>query len=84
MPMNPKGKFFDPPKILVSGFALIILIGALLLMLPVATVDGKGLPFLDALFTATSATCVTGLFCPRFTRRSLRERRARIRLTSRI
>lgn len=61
MPVNPKGKFFDPPKILVSGFALIIFIGALLLTLPVATVDGRGMPFLDALFTATSATCVTGL-----------------------
>nr|WP_206529461.1 TrkH family potassium uptake protein [Brevibacillus sp. SYP-B805] len=51
----------DPPKILVLGFALIILIGAALLHLPVATVDGQGLPWLDAMFTATSATCVTGL-----------------------
>ncbi|OQP18256.1 potassium transporter TrkG, partial [Geobacillus zalihae] len=59
--MNTNRKFFDPPKVLVSGFALIILVGAFLLMLPTATVDGKGLPFLDALFTATSATCVTGL-----------------------
>lgn len=51
----------DPPKILVLGFAIIILIGASLLHLPVATVDGQGLPWIDALFTATSATCVTGL-----------------------
>ncbi|MFJ6265624.1 TrkH family potassium uptake protein [Lysinibacillus xylanilyticus] len=51
----------NPPKILVLGFAVIILIGTFLLMLPIATVDGKGLSFLDALFTATSATCVTGL-----------------------
>ncbi|TQR29911.1 Trk family potassium uptake protein [Lysinibacillus sphaericus] len=51
----------NPPKILVLGFAVIISIGTFLLMLPVATVDGKGLSFLDALFTATSATCVTGL-----------------------
>src|SRR4051794_14589501 len=51
----------DPPKILVLGFATVILIGAFLLTLPVATVDGKGLSFLNALFTATSATCVTGL-----------------------
>ncbi|MCC8435090.1 TrkH family potassium uptake protein [Brevibacillus sp. M2.1A] len=51
----------DPPKTLVLGFALIIFLGALLLTLPVATVDGVGLHWLDALFTATSATCVTGL-----------------------
>ncbi|NNV07263.1 TrkH family potassium uptake protein [Geobacillus sp. C56-T2] len=59
--MKGKGIVLDPPKILVLGFALIILAGALLLTLPMATVNGKGLPFLDALFTATSATCVTGL-----------------------
>ncbi|WP_419883491.1 TrkH family potassium uptake protein [Peribacillus sp. B-H-3] len=53
--------FFDPPKILVLGFAVLILIGAFLLTLPIATHDGKGLLFLNALFTATSATCVTGL-----------------------
>ncbi|GGJ78893.1 trk system potassium uptake protein TrkH [Anoxybacillus voinovskiensis] len=52
---------FDPPKVLVLGFALIIMLGALLLTLPIATNDGRGLPWLDALFTATSATCVTGL-----------------------
>ncbi len=53
--------FLNPPKVLVLGFATIIIIGALLLMLPIATEDGKGLSFLNALFTATSATCVTGL-----------------------
>lgn len=51
----------NPPKILVLGFATIILIGAFLLTLPIATEDGEGLSFLNALFTATSATCVTGL-----------------------
>lgn len=51
----------DPPKILVLGFAMVILIGTLLLTLPIATEDGKGLTVLNALFTATSATCVTGL-----------------------
>lgn len=51
----------DPPKVLVLGFGSIILLGTLLLSLPASTVNGKGLPFLDALFTATSATCVTGL-----------------------
>lgn len=51
----------DPPKTLVLGFALIILLGTTLLTLPTATLNGQGLPWLDALFTATSATCVTGL-----------------------
>ena len=53
--------YLDPPKILVMGFAAVILIGAILLTLPIATEDGQGLSFLNALFTATSATCVTGL-----------------------
>lgn len=51
----------EPPKVLVFGFGTIILLGSLLLSLPSATTDGKGLSWLDALFTATSATCVTGL-----------------------
>jgi trk system potassium uptake protein TrkH len=50
-----------PYQILVLGFAGLILIGALLLMLPAASAEGKGLSFIDALFTATSAVCVTGL-----------------------
>jgi trk system potassium uptake protein TrkH len=53
--------FFDPPKVLVLGFAFIILTGAILLTVPAATENGKGLSFINALFTATSATCVTGL-----------------------
>ncbi|RHW42202.1 Trk family potassium uptake protein [Neobacillus notoginsengisoli] len=52
---------YDPPKVLVFGFILIILIGALFLSMPAATANGEGLPFIKALFTATSATCVTGL-----------------------
>lgn len=50
-----------PARILVSGFLLLILIGASLLSLPIATVDQAGLAPVDALFTATSAVCVTGL-----------------------
>nr|WP_234405030.1 TrkH family potassium uptake protein [Paenibacillus bouchesdurhonensis] len=50
-----------PPRILVLGFAAIILTGTLLLMMPLANTTGEPLPFADALFTATSATCVTGL-----------------------
>lgn len=47
-------------RIAVS-FALLILAGSLLLMLPVSSKAGEPTPFLTALFTATSATCVTGL-----------------------
>ena len=52
---------WSPPRILVVGFAIIIMLGALLLSLPFASADGSGLRFLDAFFTATSATSVTGL-----------------------
>lgn len=45
----------------VGSFALLIFIGALLLMLPRATPPGNPITFLDALFTSTSAVCVTGL-----------------------
>lgn len=50
-----------PPQALVLGFAALIGLGSLMLSLPVATETGEPLPFLDALFTATSAVCVTGL-----------------------
>lgn len=48
-------------QIIILGFLSIIMIGSLLLMLPIATLDGKGAAFTDALFTATSSACVTGL-----------------------
>lgn len=48
-------------QIIILGFLLVILLGSLVLMLPAATREGVGTPFLDALFTATSAVCVTGL-----------------------
>ena len=50
-----------PPQVLTLGFILIITFGGLLLSLPFASANGQGTPFIDALFTATSATCVTGL-----------------------
>ena len=49
------------PKFVALGFLLIILIGSLLLMLPIATEQGESTTYLNALFTSTSATCVTGL-----------------------
>lgn len=53
--------WLTPSKALVLGFAAIIAIGTLLLSLPAAAADGQALSWLDALFTATSALCVTGL-----------------------
>ena len=48
-------------QLIAVGFFLLILCGAILLMLPISSRDGSVTPFLTALFTATSATCVTGL-----------------------
>lgn len=52
---------FTSSQIIILGFILVILVGCFLLMLPVSTADGRGSSFYDALFTATSAVCVTGL-----------------------
>lgn len=59
--MNTSRKMMTPSQVLVLGFGLVILFGTLLLTLPQATRDGLGLPVLNAVFTATSAVCVTGL-----------------------
>ena len=48
-------------QIIILGFAGVILLGALLLMLPISTTAGCVTPFNETLFTATSAVCVTGL-----------------------
>lgn len=48
-------------QLIITGFAGVILLGALLLMMPCASTAGKITPFSDALFTSTSAVCVTGL-----------------------
>jgi len=48
-------------RLVPAGFAVIILVGALLLMFPWAHQPGHSLGWLDALFLSTSATCVTGL-----------------------
>lgn len=48
-------------QIIIGGFLAVILMGAFILMLPISSRSGEVTPFIDALFTATSATCVTGL-----------------------
>lgn len=55
-----KGKL-QPSQILVLGFASVILFGTILLNLPIASLNGKSVGFVNSLFTATSAVCVTGL-----------------------
>lgn len=54
-------KRLSSPQIILFGFAGVILVGTLLLMLPFASVESGSAPFADCLFTATSAVCVTGL-----------------------
>ena len=48
-------------QIILLSFLVTILLGSLLLALPISSADGKAVPYLDALFTATTSTCVTGL-----------------------
>ncbi len=48
-------------QIILLSFLVVILIGSIFLALPISTKSGEAVPYVDALFTATSATCVTGL-----------------------
>jgi trk system potassium uptake protein TrkH len=50
-----------PARFLAIGFFLLILVGATLLNLPIASINGNSVGFIDALFTSASAVCVTGL-----------------------
>lgn len=56
-----KGVKLNPMQILSLGFLLIILIGGILLSLPISSSTGEYTSFIDAVFTSTSAVCVTGL-----------------------
>lgn len=55
------GSGMQPTQVMVIGFATVILVGAIILNLPISTQNGESIGFLNALFTATSAVCVTGL-----------------------
>jgi len=52
---------FSTTQIILLSFLITIFIGSALLSLPVSSADGQAVPYLDALFTATTSTCVTGL-----------------------
>ncbi|HOA99899.1 MAG TPA: potassium transporter TrkG, partial [Candidatus Atribacteria bacterium] len=59
--MQKRAEKLSPATLILSGFILIILSGTFVLLLPFMVNPGNKLRFIDALFTATSATCVTGL-----------------------
>lgn len=59
--LKKRMKNIPPVRLIVVSFLLVILAGAVLLMLPVSSREGTATPFLDSLFTSTSAVCVTGL-----------------------
>lgn len=62
MPIFRKAaKRFDPARTLVVGFLVIIAVGTLLLCLPISSKSREFTPIFDCIFTATSASCVTGL-----------------------
>ena len=61
MALKHRLKRLSPFQIILIGFAAVILIGALLLMLPISTKSRVATSFPDAFFTSTSAVCVTGL-----------------------
>lgn len=59
--MKQLKKSLTAGRIIILGFSAVIIFGALILMLPISSRQREFTPFLDALFTSTSATCVTGL-----------------------
>lgn len=59
--MKNKKISLSTTQIIMLSFLIVILVGSLLLSLPVSAANGEAVPYLDALFTATTATCVTGL-----------------------
>ena len=59
--MNKKKFTLSTTWIIMLSFLVAVFIGSILLYLPISTADGKGVSYLDALFTSTTATCVTGL-----------------------
>lgn len=59
--MRRSWRSFSPPQLLAFSIGGLILLGSGLLVLPVAAASGQSVSYVDALFTSTSAVCVTGL-----------------------
>ena len=56
-----KKRTLSTTQFIMLSFLVVIALGSILLYLPVSSASGEAVPYLDALFTATTATCVTGL-----------------------
>ena len=52
---------FTTTQVILLSFLLVIFLGSILLALPISSANGRAVPYMDALFTATTSTCVTGL-----------------------
>ena len=60
--MNVKKKItLSTTQIILLSFFLTIMLGSIFLSLPISSASGHSIPYIDALFTATTSTCVTGL-----------------------
>ena len=59
--MHKKHFGFSTTGFIMLGFVVAILAGSILLSLPISSSDGNGVSYIDALFTATTSVCVTGL-----------------------
>ena len=60
--MNAKKKFkLSTTHLILLSFLITILLGSCMLVLPISSATGKSVPYIDALFTATTSTCITGL-----------------------
>ena len=59
--MKKKKLSLSTTQIILVSFVVVILLGSLLLSLPISAASGEPVPYLDALFAATTSTCVTGL-----------------------
>lgn len=59
--MTKRGFKLSTTHIIMLSFMLAILVGSVLLVLPISSADGHAVPYIDALFTATTSVCVTGL-----------------------
>ena len=54
-------RYLSPFQSIILGFAAVIMLGGFMLCLPAASANGESAPLIDAMFTSTSAVCVTGL-----------------------
>ena len=56
-----KKNILSTTHIIMLSFLSVIIVGSILLAMPISSANGKAVPYIDALFTATTSVCVTGL-----------------------